>query len=138
MDKLYEKILELLGTVPDIKYVDLDYGQLQEEMPPLSYPAVLVRISESREDVDNLYQIVTGNITLTVIDKLLGESNSLAPQLAREKGLAYMQLNEKIYKALQGYKDSYYSAFTNKSKADQLLRKGAKTVVQQWETVWRD
>lgn len=122
MDKLYEKLLELLGTVTEIKYIDLDYGQLQEEMPPLSYPAVLVRISESREDVD----------------KLMGESNSLAPQLAREKGLAYMQLNEKIYKALQGYKDSYYSAFTNKSKADQLLRKGAKTVVQQWETVWRD
>ncbi|WP_076752768.1 hypothetical protein [Elizabethkingia anophelis] len=138
MDKLYEKLLELLGTVTEIKYIDLDYGQLQEEMPPLSYPAVLVRISESREDVDNLYQIVTGNITLTVINKLMGESNSLAPQLAREKGLAYMQLNEKIYKALQGYKDSYYSTFTNKSKADQLLRKGAKTVVQQWETVWRD
>ena len=48
MDKLYEKLLELLGTVTEIKYIDLDYGQLQEEMPPLSYPAVLVRISESR------------------------------------------------------------------------------------------
>ena len=138
MDKLYEKIIELLETVSEIKYIDLDYGQLQEEKPPLVYPAVLVRISESREDIDHMYQLVTGNITLTVIDKLMGESNNLTPQDQRKRGIAYMQLNDKIHKALQGYKDKDYEPFTNKGKADQLLRKGAKTVVQQWETVWRD
>ena len=30
---------------------------------------VLVRINENREDVDNVFQIVTGNIQLLVIDK---------------------------------------------------------------------
>ncbi|HAT3998571.1 TPA: hypothetical protein I9Y90_000053 [Elizabethkingia anophelis] len=138
MDKLYEKIIELLETLPEIKYIDLDYGQLQEEMPPLSYPAVLVRISEDRVDIHHMYQQVTGNITLTVIDKLKSETNNITSEEQRKKGIAYMQLNEKIHKALQGYKDKTYEPFTNKSKSDQLIRKGAKTVVQQWETAWKD
>ncbi|MDE5525252.1 MULTISPECIES: hypothetical protein [Elizabethkingia] len=138
MEKLYLKIVELLGTIPEIKYIDLDSGQLQEEKPPLAYPAVLVRINESREDVDNVFQIVTGNIQLLVIDKTFSETNNITPEAVRKKGLGYMALNTKIHSVLQGYQDSEFRSFTNTSKTDQQLRKGLKTIAQQWTTSWQE
>ncbi len=138
MEKMYLKLLELLGTIPDIKYIDLDYGQLQEEVPPLAYPAVLIKVSESREDVNEVFQIVSGSMSLTVISKNLGETNAMAPEAVRKNSLAYLALNEKIYEKLQGYHADGFDAWTNLSKKDQLLRKGLKTVVQEWATSWRE
>ncbi|WP_262915026.1 hypothetical protein [Ornithobacterium rhinotracheale] len=41
MKKLYLKLFEMLKEIPEIKYIDLNYGQLFESKPPLDYPAVL-------------------------------------------------------------------------------------------------
>lgn len=138
MEKLYLKIIELLKTVPEIKYIDTDSGQLQEEIPPLLYPAVLIRISESKDDADKLFQIVTGSFQLLVIDETFSKTNSLAPESIQKKGLNYMSLTTKIHEALQGYEDDYFSAFTNTRNDDQQLRKGLKTIAQQWTTIWRN
>ncbi|UFK27502.1 hypothetical protein [Elizabethkingia phage TCUEAP3] len=138
MEKLYLKIIELLKTVPEIKYIDTDSGQLQEEIPPLLYPAVLIRISESKDDADKLFQIVTGSFQLLVIDETFSKTNNLAPESIQKKGLNYMSLTTKIHEALQGYEDDYFSAFTNTRNDDQQLRKGLKTIAQQWTTIWRD
>lgn len=135
---MYLKLVELLGALPEIKYIDLDFGQLQEEKPPLAYPAVLIRLSESRENVDHLFQIVTGSISLTVISKPMGETNGLTPAKFRANSLAYLRLNEAIYRKLQGYSDDDFDAWSNLGKKDQLIRKGVKTVAQEWTTSWRE
>lgn len=135
---MYLKLVELLGTISEIKYIDLDFGQLQEEKPPLAYPAVLIRLSESRENIDHLFQIVTGNISLTVISKPMGETNGLTPAKIRDNSLSYLSLNEAIYKKLQGYSGGNFDAWSNLGKKDQLIRKGVKTVVQEWTTSWRE
>ncbi|WP_407483700.1 hypothetical protein [Elizabethkingia anophelis] len=138
MEKLYLKILELLSTIPELRYIDLDSGQLQEEIPPLLYPAVLVRINESKENIDDLFQSVKGGFQLLVIDETFSKTNNLAPDAIREKGLDYMKLTTKIYKKLQGYEDDYFSTFTNTGNTDQQLRKGLKSIAQQWTTIWRE
>ncbi len=138
MKTLYLKIIELLGTVPEIRHVDLQYGQLQEEQPPLSYPAVLVSMSQTSENIDDLYQIHTAQITLQLVCKMAGETNSLAPAARREQALAYLDVSEKLYKVLQGYEDETFEAFSQTAAVEQLLRKGLKTVERTFSTSWRE
>lgn len=138
METLYKKLLELLGEIPEIRYIDLDAGQLQLEKPPLAYPAVLIRLSETPVEINSVLQTVTGRIELTVVHKYLSETNSLAPGTAREKGLRYMRLNAKIDKALQGYRDGTFEPFSALGKRDVQIRAGLKTIVQTWETSWKE
>lgn len=138
MKELYEKLLELLGEIEEIRYIDLDAGQLQVEQPPISYPAVLIKLSESSQEINHVHRTITGNIELTVIDKYISETHSLAPEQVRERGLKYLELNEKIDKALQGYKDQEFEPFSNQNKEDRQIRTGLKTIVQKWETAWKN
>ena len=139
MKALYLKLIELLSGIPEVQYADLNCGQLQMEKPPLAYPAVLINISsQTTDDVQDIFQILTGNIELTICVKMLSESNSLAPEVVREKALEYLDLSDKIYRKLQGYEDQTFDSFSRKSVTDQNLRKGLKTTVQRFETSWRE
>ena len=137
MKELYEKLLELLGGIEEIRFIDLDAGQLQVEHPPLSYPAILIKLSESAQEFSHLHRTITGHIELTVVNKYISETHALAPEQVRKRGLQYLELNEKIDKALQGYKDKRFEPFSNLSKEDRQIRTGLKTTVQKWETVWK-
>ncbi len=139
MKSLYLKLIELLTEIPELKYIDLNFGQLQEEKPPLIYPAVLIKIDASvTDDVQDFFQIMTGNFELTLCVKMLNESNAAAPEDVREKALQYFDISEKIYKKLQGYQDSNLESFSQKTVRDQILRKGLKTTVQNFETSWKE
>lgn len=139
MKTLYLKLIELLTEIPELKYIDLNFGQLQEEKPPLIYPAVLINIDASvTDDVQDIFQIMTGNFDLTLCVKILNESNAASPVEVREKALEYFEISEKIYKKLQGFKDSYFESFSRKTVRDQALRKGLKTTVQRFETSWKE
>ncbi len=138
MKTLYLKILELLETIPEIRHIDLQYGQLQEEQPPLAYPAVLVGMRQTSENIDDLYQLHTAQFTLLLVCKMAGETNSLAPAVRREQALAYLDISEKIYRKLQGYEDEIFEAFSQTGAVEQLLRKGLKTVERTFSTSWRE
>ena len=139
MKKLYIKLVELLSTIPEIKYIDLNYGQLQEEKPSVIFPAVLISMDVSTSDnVQDKCQIVTGNFDLTICNKMMSETNNLAPELVREKALEYLEIGEKIYKKLQGFQNEEFECFSRKSAKDQQTRKGLKTTVQRWETSWQE
>ncbi len=138
MKTLYLKILELLETIPEIRHIDLQYGQLQEEQPPLAYPAVLVSMRQASENIDDVYQLHTAQFTLQLVCKMAGETNSLAPAKRREQALAYLDISEKIYRKLQGYEDEVFEAFAQTGAVEQLLRKGLKTVERTFSTSWRE
>ena len=139
MKTLYLKLIELLTEIPELKYIDLNFGQLQEEKPPLIYPAVLINIDASTtDDVQDVFQIMTGNFELTLCVKMLNESNAASPVEVREKALEYFEISEKIYKKLQGFQDNYFESFSRKTVRDQTFRKGLKTAVQRFETSWRE
>lgn len=139
MKKLYLQLLELFSEITEIKYVDFNYGQLQDEKPALSYPAVLINLSsQTIDDVQDVFQILSGSMELTVIYKMAGESNRNAPKETQEFALRYLDLSEKIYKKLQGFEGNGFDTFTRKSIRDVTLRKGLKTAVMTFETSWRE
>lgn len=138
MKELYEKLLELLGEIEEIRYIDLDAGQLQIEKPPLSYPAVLIKLSEKPDEFNHRHRTITGYIELTVVNKYISETHNLAPEQVRERGLKYLELNEKIDKVLQGYRDNRFEPFSDLGKEDRQIRTGLKTIIQKWETAWKN
>lgn len=137
MKTLYLKLIELLSEISELKYIDLNCGQLQEEKPPIAYPAVLINLNSNSTDIDGLFQMYTGTIELTIVCKILSESNSNAPQDVRERSLNYLELSEKIWEKLQGYNDFDFDKITRLTVRDQNIRKGLKTSVQTYETSWR-
>jgi hypothetical protein len=137
MKTLYLKLTELLSEIPELKYIDLNCGQLQEEKPPIAYPAVLINLNANSTDIDGLFQLYTGTIELTIVCKILSESNNNAPENVRERSLKYLELSEKIWKKLQGYNDADFDKITRLTIRDQNIRKGLKTSVQTFETSWR-
>ena len=139
METLYLKLFELLEQIPELKYVDLDYGQLQEEKPPLAYPAALIKVAvPSVQNVDDLFQLTNADISITLVFKKSGETHSLAPAEIRKEALAYLRLNETLHRTLQGYEDNVLSPFSRASVADPVLRKGLKTTVHRYATLWRE
>lgn len=139
MEELYLKLLELLKGIKDINYIDMDMGQLNEEVPPLSYPACLIDIAlPSCSDIHSDLQQVSAIFSVKVITKSIGETNSLTPEEVRVKSLEYLALQDKVYKILQGYQDNNFYPFSRKSVQPSNLRKGLKISVLTFETSFHD
>lgn len=138
MKNLYLKLLELLKEIPEIRYIDLNFGQLQEEKPPLAYPAVLVEMNINGTDTfHDVFQEMSADFTITLIT-LAQETHSLHDTERLERALEYLDLSEKIQKKLQGYEDSTFTSFDRKSVSTQTMRKGVKTTAVRYSTSWRE
>ncbi len=139
MKKLYLKILELLAAVTELKFIEQDLAQLQQERPPVSFPCALIKINVSgTDDFDSLYQRKDLSFEITLVFKYFGESNSLAPVEQREKALEFHSVVEKVYRALQGYEDVDFEPFSLKTTSDVNLARGLKTIVHRFETSYRE
>lgn len=138
MRQLYTTIVVILKQIPAIKWVDLNTGQLQQEMPPLAFPAVLVNVNSLNcRELGDKIQRVQASFSLTLVCQLMGETNAQAPELMREKALQYLDLVEEIYKKIQGFESVYFYPFERTSVQFRNL-KGLNVVDLQFETAWED
>jgi|SRR5690625_1562201 len=99
---LQERILQ---QVPEIRYIDQDLGQLNEERPPLSYPAILIDFSNfNYENLAEHKQTAEGIVVLKLIFDIYSNSNNLSPESVKDKALSFYDTEWKIYKVLQAWK----------------------------------
>ncbi len=139
MKELYLKITELLNELPQLRWVDFNRGQLQEELPPISYPCALVDIDlPSCENIDEDFQQVRASFTITLVFKSIGETNSKAPQKRREYALNYFDTVDAVFDKLQGYSDDSFYPFERTSVRNQNIRIGLKTVELSFSTSWQE
>lgn len=94
----------LSRALPQVKYIDKDWGQLTMEQPPVGWPCILIDI----EDVD-IRQLTDGNehakatVVLTVANKRTNSSSAHAPRVAKEKSMETIDLTDDIHHLVQGY-----------------------------------
>ena len=110
MDKqIYLSISARLNSlVPDLKWIDYDWGQLNDERPAVAYPCALIDIaypdcknlSEGSGAVD---QRVNAAITILLIFEPLGNSQVTAPADTRAKALKPLDTIASLHTALQGW-----------------------------------
>lgn len=94
----------LSGALPQVKYIDKDWGQLYIEQPPVGWPCILIDF----EQVDPK-QLNCGNekdtaiIVLTVANRRTTSSSAHAPREAKEASCQTLDLTDDIHDLVQGY-----------------------------------
>jgi len=99
-------IQQLVDNCPNIKYFDMDLGQLEHynERPAVSLPCGLIDFDEiAFEHNGDNYQTGEGILQIRIAHQPYSASNSLAPEEVREKALDYFEHEQAIYLALQGF-----------------------------------
>lgn len=105
---LYTAIIErITAEVPEIRYIDLDLGQLEnyEIRPAVAWPCMLIDLDESKysDAGSKLHQLADCMITIRLGVVKYTDSNNLTPTNIRPNALKYFELENKVFKALHGW-----------------------------------
>lgn len=89
-------------SVPEIRWVDFDLGQLDADPPPVSWPCVLVGFDDS-EFVDLLQGVQQGRwmVEIKVGFKLRERTHSKADASFRAEALSHIDVLQRLHLALQ-------------------------------------
>lgn len=96
--------------VPEIKWIDQDFGQLEqfEYRPAVNFPCVLIDfIMAQYTQLAELSQHGDVTIRLRLGFAPFSPGNAAAPLNVREKALEYYQIEQKVYEAVQGFATEY-------------------------------
>lgn len=138
MKKLYLTLLEIIKEIPTIRWADLNTGQLQTEMPPVAFPAVLISLGNFKcEALCDTTQRVYASFTLTLVGQPFGETNSHATDTMRSDALQYLDLAEEIYRKMQGFESEAFYPF-NRTGVQFKTLKGLSVVDLDFETAFED
>lgn len=99
----------ITSQVPAIRWVDQDFGQMEVEQPPVSFPCCLIDFDTFKfEDNGEAEQFADGLVTLRLGFTPFSQTNNITPTEWKEKGLTYYDLEYQLYKALHGWKPESY------------------------------
>jgi len=94
--------------VPDLKWIDYDWGQLNGDQPPVAFPCALIEIAYSNcsdlaEGAGAVEQRVNASVTIKLAFQPLGDSQVTAPDESRAIALKPLDTIQSIHTALQGW-----------------------------------
>lgn len=107
---IQQQLLSILDNDdnPLLRFVAMDFGQLEDYVPPgkppVSYPCALISIDDADYTSEGM-NTQRGVISVVIrigFDPYSATSN-LTPDVSRNKALAYFELEQKIYLAFQGW-----------------------------------
>lgn len=100
----------ILDQVPEIKYIDQNMGQyLNEEFrKQMLFPALLIDFpTEDFSEMQGLNQFADITIVVTLFYDVWDHTNSLTPLNIKQAGLKYLEIDQKVYMALQGFNTDF-------------------------------
>lgn len=107
MKSIYNALLGQLQTISQLKYIDMDTGQLEvgfaeTKRPPIAYPAALISIAVNRQqDITEVSQLCNARVTVRIADDTA--MRTAAHQSERSRSLQVYDLVEEVRDALQGF-----------------------------------
>lgn len=138
MKEILAAIMHRLNeNVPNLKYIDLDWGQCDfyERDMPVKFPAALVDMrSITTMDEGTLSQRCVGDIQVRIFALPLSPTNARAKDTQRETALQVFDLHSEVFASLHGWaaeEQSTWDALTrtayNKVKRKDTLREYVMT-----------
>lgn len=102
-------VQERLGElVPELAYIDKDWGQLAYEKPAVRYPCALLDIEAiTYTQEGGVTQMADGAISVRIANQRLTPASYLAPN--REQAYEIINLVDKVHKALHRFAPPGYS-----------------------------
>lgn len=107
MKTIYNALIERLKTLPKLKYIDMDTGQLEvpfssTKRPPLAYPAILISIAVTRtKELTERSQLCSATVTLRLADDT--PMRTAAHRSERTASMEIYDLVEEVRDTLQGF-----------------------------------
>ena len=96
----------ILASVPAIKWIDQDLGQLEayEVRPAVEFPCVLIDFPAANySNEGQLVQWADVNISIRLGFAPFASANSVAPDISKEHALEYYEIENDLVKALHGF-----------------------------------
>lgn len=120
LEDLFILIQDKLKVLPDIAWVDLNFGQLESETrPAVQFPCALISIDLPRtEDLGQKLQKCQCTIGIRLGFDFKGSASAKAPEPVRNKALDYYRITREVYKALQGYSQTGLSRLKRTSQLE--------------------
>jgi len=108
MKTIYNAVMaRLKDQVPELKWIDLDTGQLdvKTDRPSIMFPCALIGIGiKPKRNLTDTIQECDAIVTVRLaFDQKALRTNAEAPEEARVKSLAPYDVIADVYAALQGY-----------------------------------
>ncbi len=140
MTIIYLKLLELLGEIEAIKFIDLDTGQLDvPTRPAVAFPCALIEIELTDcEDIGAKQQNCTAVFSLRLGFNISESTTSLTPEDRRLAALSYFGLVNEVFKKMQGFYNNELGRFSRKKAYCERRADGLKVLVMPFETTFRD
>lgn len=104
------------AEVPELKYIDEDWGQLDDysDNPPTKFPCALIEVQAAQwRNQGNKTQDGTMNISIRVASIRLSNTNPKAPEAQRLNAANIWVVLEKTYKALHAWRPDEYPDFSS-------------------------
>ncbi|KAF0198851.1 MAG: hypothetical protein FD170_3971 [Bacteroidetes bacterium] len=104
------------AEVPELKYIDEDWGQLDDysDNPPVKFPCAIIEVQQAAwRNQSNKVQDGTVNISIRVAELRLSNTNLRAPAPQKLNAAAIWLIQEKIYKALHTWRPVEFPAFSS-------------------------
>lgn len=143
MKVIYSAVMEQLKTeLPELKWIDLDEGQLENytERPTITYPSVLIGISLPRcEDYYGKVQTCDATVIIRVIQSIpTRRTNSVATEQVRETALERYDLVDEVFAALQGFDTTEFSPLSRTRQNKETRQDGLFVYRIEFTTTFRD
>lgn len=140
MKNIYEAIVNQLRTaVPELKWIDLEKGQMNYPRPPVVFPAALIGISLPKtEDLNHTKQVCDAYVTVKICFDFTGNTSISTPEVNRLESLAYFDLAEKVYAKLQGWSTGEFNPLSRFNLAEELRPDGYKVIKISFRTSFHD
>lgn len=121
MKNIYLNIMDKLQTdVPELFWVDLQKGQMNYQRPPILFPAALIKLNLPKaHNLNSTKQMCDALITIDLCFDFTGNTDMTTPALARSESLKYMDVKEKVFASLQGFKNAEMNALERVNEHEQ-------------------
>ncbi len=110
--EVLQNIQNKLATIPALKYVDEDWGQLDDYSPnpPTQFPLALIDIGnlqysdigKNKSVTPQNRQMATGTIVISIASLKLTKTSARAPQSQKDQAWAIWDIVESVHAELHG------------------------------------
>jgi hypothetical protein len=144
MKELYETLVDQLEVkVTELKMIDFEMGQIDvlalDQKPAVKFPCALIDISYPLcEDESDDTQLVTARANIKLCFECPMPTDNLASDARRSTALGIFAIVDKVYKNLQGFSTTEFSAFSRKSQTPDNRFAGIKIINMAFETTFED
>ncbi|MEM1369265.1 MAG: hypothetical protein AAGG02_14915 [Cyanobacteria bacterium P01_H01_bin.15] len=125
MDRVFQVISnKITSDVPELRWVDFDLGQLEQEQPPVSWPCALISFQAPQfQNLSRLAQQAELLIAVRLAFRVFERTHSVAQDQFRQIGLQHFSTIKKVHAALHGmdgenFKGLARASFATEPRAD--------------------